>query len=48
MKSRCRKTTRRCSSNKKCYHRSTWKRKHPVKRCPNGTRKCRDKKCHKK
>ena len=45
---RCIKTTRRCSTNKKCYRKSSWIRKKPIKKCRTGTRKCRDNKCHKK
>ena len=48
MYAKCKKTRHRCSSNKKCYRKSSWTRKNPIKRCKVGTRKCRDNKCHKK
>ncbi len=47
MSTRCKKSTRRCNSDKKCYHKKTWKKRTPKPRCPKGTRKCRDNKCHK-
>ena len=48
MYTKCKTTRHRCSSNKKCYRKSSWVRKNPIKRCKVGTRKCRDHKCHKK
>lgn len=48
MYTKCKTTRHRCSSNKKCYRKSSWVRKNPIKRCKVGTRKCRDNKCHKK
>ena len=45
---RCGKTRHRCSSDKKCYKKSLWTRRHPINKCQTGTRKCRDNKCHKK
>ena len=48
MYAKCKKTRHRCSSNKKCYRKSSWTRKNLIKRCKVGTRKCRDNKCHKK
>ena len=48
MYNKCKTTRHRCSSNKKCYRKSSWVRKNPIKRCKVGTRKCRDHKCHKK
>jgi hypothetical protein len=47
-KTKCKTTRHRCSSNKKCYRKSSWQRKNLIKRCKVGTRKCRDNKCHKK
>jgi len=48
MNTKCKNTRHRCSANKKCYRKSLWTRKNPIKRCKVGTRKCRDNKCHKK
>ena len=48
MNTKCKTTRHRCSSNKKCYRKSSWVRKNLIKRCKVGTRKCRDNKCHKK
>lgn len=48
MSTRCKPTKHRCSSTKKCYRKSNWRRKTPIKRCRTGTRKCRDNRCHKK
>lgn len=48
MNKKCKVTRHRCSSNKKCYKKSSWVRKNLIKRCKVGTRKCRDNKCHKK
>ena len=48
MTKRCKLTTHRCSATNKCYKKSSFIRKTPIKRCPRGTRKCRDNRCHKK
>lgn len=48
MSTRCRKTTRRCPANSKCYRKKTWRKRTPKAKCPKGTRKCRDNKCYKK
>ena len=48
---RCRKGTRKCASDSKCYKKKKihhFSKTQKLKKCRKGTRRCVDLKCHKK